>query len=123
MIRDTITQKLREATVQAQQQGLLPQVDLPDIVIEHPQNPEHGAYAATIAMKLAKAARMNPFSIAEAITSVLPSIDGVEKVEVLRPGFINISLSHDWLTQQVDEILFVAGGRDDQNRWCLLELR
>ncbi|NQT72342.1 MAG: arginine--tRNA ligase [Chloroflexi bacterium] len=105
MIRDTIVKNLEQAAAQAQQQGLIPQVDLPDIVLEHPQNPEHGDYAATVAMKLAKAARMNPFTIAEAITSVLSPIDGVEKVEVLRPGFINIVLSHDWLTRQVDEIL------------------
>ncbi len=105
MIRDAIVKKLEQATAQAQQQGLIPQVDLPDIVLEHPQNPEHGDYAATVAMKLAKAAKMNPFTIAEAITSVLSPIDGVEKVEVLRPGFINIALSHDWLTRQVDEIV------------------
>ena len=65
MIRETIVKNLEQAAVQAQQQGLIPQVDLPDIVLEHPQNPEHGDYAATIAMKLAKAARMNPFNIAE----------------------------------------------------------
>ena len=105
MIRDTIVKNLEQAAAQAQQQGLIPQVDLPDIVLEHPQNPEHGDYAATVAMKLAKSARMNPFTIAEAITSVLSPIDGVESVSVVRPGFINIALSHEWLTRQVDEIL------------------
>lgn len=115
MIRDTIVKKLEQATAQAQQQGLIPQVDLPDIVLEHPQNPDHGDYAATVAMKLAKAAKMNPFIIAEAITSVLSPIDGVEKVEVLRPGFINIALSHDWLTRQVDDILSHGTQYGDSN--------
>lgn len=105
MIRDKITATLEQAAVQAQHEGLIPQVALPDILLEHPQNPEHGDYAATVAMKLARAAKMNPLNIAEAIIKTLPPIDGVEKVSVVRPGFINFALSNDWLTQQVDVIL------------------
>ncbi len=104
MIRDSITNILEKAAIQAQEQGLIPQVALPEIFLEHPQNPEHGDYAATVAMKLARTAKMNPLKIAEAIKENLPPIDGVS-VSVMKPGFINFSLSNEWLGQHVDEIL------------------
>ena len=104
MIRDSITKVLEGAAIQAQEQGLIPRVALPEIFLEHPQNPEHGDYAATVAMKLARTAKMNPLKIAEAIKENLPQIDGVS-VSVMKPGFINFSLSNEWLGQHVDEIL------------------
>ncbi|MFO8101256.1 MAG: arginine--tRNA ligase [Dehalococcoidia bacterium] len=104
MIRDTIAGILAEAAARAQQQGLIPQVTLPEVILEHPQNPGHGDYAATVAMKLARAAKMNPLEIAEAIKATLPPIDGVS-VSVMKPGFINFSLSNEWLAGRVDEIL------------------
>ncbi|MDD5093632.1 MAG: arginine--tRNA ligase [Dehalococcoidia bacterium] len=106
MIRQRITQLLEQAALQAQVEGLIPQVSLPEILLEHPQNPEHGDYAATVALKLARVAKMNPLGIAEAIVKALPPvIEGVDKVTVLRPGFINFVLTRDWLTGHVDEII------------------
>ncbi len=104
MIRDTIADVLKKAAIQAQKQGSIPQITLPEILLEHPQNPEHGDYASTVAMKLARTAKMNPMKIAEAIKDNLPPIDGVTG-SVLKPGFINFSLSKEWLARQVNEIL------------------
>ncbi|MFA4835483.1 MAG: arginine--tRNA ligase [Dehalococcoidia bacterium] len=109
MIKEKITKLLEQAVLQAQAEGLIPQVALPEIILEHPQNPDHGDYAATIALKLARAVKMNPLGIAEAIVKLLPSaIDGVEKVSVLSPGFINFVLAQDRLTRHVDEIISEA---------------
>ncbi|MBM3131655.1 MAG: arginine--tRNA ligase [Chloroflexi bacterium] len=115
MIKLEIARSLEQAIVRAQEEGLVPRVALPEVVIERPQNPEHGDYAATVAMKLARAAKMNPFTIAEAITRVMPPIDGVEKVSVLRPGFINFTLGNGWLAGQVDEILSQGDRYGDSN--------
>lgn len=115
MIKDTIAETLEQATVRAQEQGLIPQVAIPEILIEHPQNPDHGDYAATFAMKLARAAKMNPVNIAEAITSVLPAIEGVRSISVARPGFINFLLSDEWLVRQVDDILAKADRYGDSS--------
>jgi len=105
MIRDTIAAALNQAVTEAQSRDLIPQVGLPEVILEHPQNPDHGDYAATIAMKLARAAKMNPADIAEAIVSVLPPVDGIERVEIIRPGFINFTVSTEWLARQVNTIL------------------
>ncbi len=105
MIKNEIARGLTEGILRAQEEGLIPRVPLPDILIERPQNPDHGDYAATVAMKLARAAKTNPFAIAESIARMMPPVEGVEKVSVVRPGFINFVLARPWLARQVDEIL------------------
>jgi len=105
MIKYKITEILEQTTIQAQNEGLIPQVALPDILVEHPQNPEHGDYATSIALKLGRAARANPLEIAEAIVKSLPSVEEIKSTYVAMPGFINFILKDDWLCRQVDEIL------------------
>ncbi len=124
MIRDTIAQALKEAAIKAQEDGLIPQVALPEILIEHPQNPEHGDYAATVALKLARSAKMNPMSIAEAICSSLSPVEGVESASVLKPGFINLTLTEKWLSEQIDEILNASEqyGNSDLGKGTRLQL-
>jgi len=60
------------------------------IFFERPKNAEHGDYASTIAMVLAKQEKKNPRAIAEKIIEKLPSSEFVESVEIAGAGFINI---------------------------------
>ena len=53
-LKQKIIELLTQAVAEAQQQGKLPAVALPDINIEHPQNPEHGDYASSLPLKLAR---------------------------------------------------------------------
>ena len=105
MIKDEIAILLEKAAIEAQRRELLPQVAIPEIVLERPQNPEHGDYASTLALKLARAARMNPLEIAESLVSLIQLPREIERVAVAPPGFINFSLRNDWLTAQVEEII------------------
>jgi len=73
--------------------------------VEHPAREEHGDYAASLPMKLARAAKSNPLAIAESIVGQMASSDAVAEVAVAPPGFINFRLSDAWLARQVDEIL------------------
>ncbi len=84
---------------------MIPSIDLPDFLVEHPQKPEHGDYAATIALKLGRAAKARPLGIAEALVKLLPPMEEIERVWVVPPGFINFAVRQDWLRWQVDEIL------------------
>jgi len=66
---------------------------LPETVgVERPRNPEHGDYASTIAMQLAKKAGTNPRDLAEAVAAKLADQPGVKSVEIAGPGFLNIRL-------------------------------
>ena len=105
MIRDEIAQIVKKALSDAQRSAILPQADVDEIAIERPQNPEHGDFACSLPMKLARPMRMNPLSIAEKIASLIPVEGTLGGVEVAAPGFINFSLRDGWLAEQVDEIL------------------
>jgi arginyl-tRNA synthetase len=105
MIRQKIIGLLEQAAHKAQESGKLPAVALPEITIEHPQNPEHGDYASSLPLKLARATATNPLAIAEALVGLISSAPEIESVTVAPPGFINFTLKDSWLNQQVDLIL------------------
>jgi arginyl-tRNA synthetase len=60
--------------------------------VERPRNPEHGDYASTIALQVAKKAGTNPRELAQRIAAELAALDGVAKVDIAGPGFLNITL-------------------------------
>jgi len=75
------------------ERGLDEAVLPPTTSVERPRSPEHGDYASTIAMQLAKKAGVkNPRELAQAIADALAKHDGVASTEVAGPGFINIRL-------------------------------
>jgi arginyl-tRNA synthetase len=105
MLKQTITDLLTKAIIEAQNAGKLPAVTLPEIVIERPQNPEHGDYASSIPLKLARAVGIKPMTIANEVVGFIAPSPEIAAVTVAPPGFINFTLKNDWLTQQVDAIL------------------
>ena len=105
MLKQTITELLTRAIVQAQNAGKLPAVTLPEIVIERPQNPEHGDYASSISLKLARAVGIKPLAIANDVVSFIAPSPEIAAVTVAPPGFINFTLKDDWLIRQLDSIL------------------
>lgn len=84
--------------------GALPKADVDSPVIERPQNLDHGDYACSLPLKLARPMKMNPMEIAEAISSRVGSQVWLAKVRTAPPGFINFELSGAWLALQVEEI-------------------
>ncbi|BAU98732.1 arginine--tRNA ligase [Aurantimicrobium minutum] len=70
-----------------------PSVTADDVVLERPKNRDHGDWASSISLKLAKPWGVNPRDLAIAIASELESVSGIASVEVAGPGFINIRLS------------------------------
>jgi len=71
----------------------LDQSSLPGTVaIERPRNPEHGDYASTLALQLAKRVGLPPRELAAALAARLSEADGIRSVEIAGPGFLNIRL-------------------------------
>lgn len=104
-IKNELTEMLREGLVRSQEQGKIPVVPVPDITLERPQRTEHGDYASSLPLKLARATALSPLAIAREITSYLPKNHKVESATVAPPGFINFTLRDTWLTAQVATIL------------------
>lgn len=77
-----------------QSSGRLGAADLPaEVVIERPKNREHGDWATNAAMQLAGKFGMNPRAFAELLAPEFEALDGVAKVDIAGPGFINITFS------------------------------
>jgi len=66
---------------------------LDEITLERPKNREHGDYATSIALALAKGAGKAPRQIAEIISSALKSNEIIQRIDIAGPGFINITLA------------------------------
>ncbi len=113
MLKYKIARLLEQAAKAAQVEGLLPTIALPEVTLERPQNPEHGDYASSLPLKMAKAARMDPLAIANTLAKLLADTREVQKVSVAAPGFLNFFLTDKWLAEQVEEIL--SAGKDYGN--------
>ncbi|XTZ14317.1 arginine--tRNA ligase [Micromonospora echinospora] len=60
--------------------------------VERPRNPEHGDYASTLALQLAKKVGQPPRELAAALAEQLGRAPGIKSVEIAGPGFLNIRL-------------------------------
>ena len=105
MIRDTITEMLLEALRRAQADGALPALEHQDPAVERPQNQQHGDYASSLPLKMARSARMSPLAIAEILRERLPQQEEIASVTIAPPGFVNITLDNGWVMRQMGTIL------------------
>jgi arginyl-tRNA synthetase len=62
------------------------------ILLERPKSLQHGDYASSLAMQLAKPTKRNPREIAQALVAALPASPLLDKAEVAGAGFINLYL-------------------------------
>lgn len=64
-----------------------------EIPLERPKNRDHGDYASSIALQLAKVAGKSPRDIATVLQSALAAEPNISKVDIAGPGFINFTLN------------------------------
>jgi arginyl-tRNA synthetase len=124
MSADSVQSKVALAILSAlelaEKTGLI-NCQLPEqIILDRPKNRDHGDYATSIALTLAKAANLQPRVIAEVIIKTLNENDllvpaGISKVEIAGPGFINITLESASQGSVVIEIL-TAGKKYGQGQ-------
>lgn len=110
LLKHRLAEALTTAAHEAQRQGVIPPVVLPEVTIERPQNPQYGDYAANLPLRLARAAQLSPLVIAERLAALVPALDEVDSIEVAAPGFINFRIKDSWWAQQVETVL-ASGGR------------
>lgn len=96
--RATVMARIKEAFQAAVADGALPATDLPEFVVEQPNDKSHGDFASNLAMQLARPARMNPRAIAQALVDRLDTSAPIDYVDLAGPGFINFTLTADYLT-------------------------
>jgi arginyl-tRNA synthetase len=104
MIKNQIQQILQQAlsSVFSSEQSEVP--GTLNYTIEHPRDKSHGDFSTNIAMLYAKFLKMAPRALAERIIVELPVLNGIKKVEIAGPGFINFYLADDLLQQQLESM-------------------
>jgi arginyl-tRNA synthetase len=110
--RTVLASAVGRALDRAIEGGALPPLageDLPPVELGRPANPEHGDYATSVPLKLARPMRRSPLAIAEALAASLR--DGqtataggtdVAAVTVAPPGFVNFRLEPAFVAAALD---------------------
>jgi len=86
-LRSHFTGLLRSALVE-----IAPDAANLPLILERPKSAQHGDYACSVAMQLAKPMKRNPRDIAQALVKALPRSPYLEKAEIAGAGFVNLYL-------------------------------
>ena len=84
---------MRGAVLAAVEAGELSVTPPAEVVVERPRVKEHGDYATSVALQLAKAAGRPPREVAELLAARLREVEGIAEVDVAGPGFLNLRLA------------------------------
>ncbi|MBI3648134.1 MAG: arginine--tRNA ligase [Actinobacteria bacterium] len=104
MIEERLLALIR-AAVEAVGPSLGLEPPLPEPALSIPKQKEHGDFATNVAMVLASRSGGNPREIAAALVAALPDADFVLKAEVAGPGFVNFSVTNEWLHDVLREVV------------------
>ncbi len=116
-VRDAVARAWQRAVASGALPDQGPDADLPAVDLDRPTNPDHGDFAASLAMKLARPYRRAPLDIAAAIAAEIAAEsaanDGsspIASVEVAPPGFLNLHLTDAALASTVRAALADPAG-------------
>lgn len=103
-VRESLESIVERALAAAVEDGSLALDEVPEPSLERPREEAHGDWACTVAMRLAKQARMNPRAIAQIVIDHLPQNELIAKTEIAGPGFINFTLTPASYQKVVSEV-------------------
>ena len=90
---DELSRVITEAIARAITSGEI-QASLPDTIpLERPKNRDHGDYATSVALQLAKAAGKNPRDVAIILQKQIGTTPLISAVDIAGPGFLNFTLN------------------------------
>ena len=93
VVQEKVTSALLGALNGAKQKGQLKTEAWPELSLDAPKRPEWGDLASTVAMSLAASEQRAPHDIAQIIIDNLSQREQLfDRVEIARPGFLNLTL-------------------------------
>ncbi len=107
MVREKIKNLIAKSLKNLQKRAILPPFEFSktQIEIEKPKFAFQGDYSTTLAFVLAKKLEKKPEEIGQFLKSEIEKEKVFEKVEVVKPGFVNFFLSREYLQEKLKEIL------------------
>jgi arginyl-tRNA synthetase len=104
-VRDQLTKLIQEASLEIQESFSENRIEFP-IVFTVPKNETYGDYATNLAMTMAKVLKQSPLKIAESLAGQIPTgLSWLEKIEVVKPGFINFFVKDKALQDNLSFII------------------
>lgn len=111
LVQERVTTALIGALNGARQKGQLKTAAWPALSLDAPKRPEWGDLASTVAMSLASSEHKAPHDIAQIIVDNLSQGEQLfDRVEIVRPGFLNLTVKPA-LWQEVVRDIEVQAGR------------
>lgn len=95
-MKEQLATAIIDAAKKAIADGVLPEAELGQVMLEVPPQKEFGDYATNFAMQAARAFRKSPRVIAEALAERM-NYSWLDRVEIAGPGFLNFYLQADWV--------------------------
>jgi arginyl-tRNA synthetase len=86
--------RVRDAIEKAMASGALLPGEIPGVVVEEPKSEDHGDYATTVALAMAKTWKMPPRNVAGILLAHFGNDDGLfSRLEIAGPGFLNATVA------------------------------
>jgi arginyl-tRNA synthetase len=102
----TLIEKLLEQALAALPEDLVPGAARGvGIEVEATRDARNGDFASNLAMRLGKATRQNPRTLADALVRLLPPCAALAKVDIAGAGFINFFLAKDAYHAEIARVL------------------
>ncbi len=102
---DELSRVITEAIARAITSGEI-EASLPEAIpLERPKNRDHGDYATSIALQLAKAAGKNPREVALILQKHIGPTPLISAVDIAGPGFLNFTLNRASQANLVNSII------------------
>jgi arginyl-tRNA synthetase len=114
---DLLAAQIQAAISSAIERGDLIGTVPANIPLERPKNRDHGDYASSIALQLAKPAGKNPREVAELLKKDLEKLPEVSAVDIAGPGFINIKLNR---ASQADLVRTILSAKESYGKGTAL---
>ena len=107
MIKEKISKLIKDSIKQLQKDKVFEDFNIDKIQIEHPEKEVHGDYSTNIAMVIGKETKKNPIKIAELLAENFKAqaLNLFEKIEVVKPGFINFRIKQTTLIELINNIV------------------
>lgn len=97
---------ISEIKTGAEKAGIVPDSQLPDILLEVPKEKAHGDFSTNLALQLTKIAKRNPREIAQLLVDHIDKAKaGVVDINIAGPGFINFILDKRYVLDVIPQVL------------------
>lgn len=79
-------------------------IDVEQVELESPNDVNNGNLSTNVCLKITKLVGKNPMEIAQEVVDQL-EVDGIDTIEVKKPGFINFFYGNEFFNQKINEII------------------